>query len=360
TARLRNNGGRLYTSAWIAFFADNVRFTSEPTSGVLESGSEQSVTVHRAAAAGMQGYRAKVDPDDLITETSETNNEAVLALPSPVLSPNLVALELIVSPEKPVAGGYATLSARVRNAGPGDQGGGFWVEFAADGVALGRHYYSNALQSGTEVVVRGPTWKAQAGPHNLEAWVDAGNEVAETNESDNQVQKGLTLAAPDLTIAEAAVVTPPMIGGQAVVRATVRNSSTSDVGRFAIGMKAGNEVLVSRYVSQLAASSTTSVDLVWTVARSEAVEATLVADLNQDVVESNEANNALPLSLPAAPLPDLVVSDLEMKPATPVAGEWVQVQARLRNAGGAFVGAIPVRFVLNGVGEVARVFQVST
>lgn len=99
------------------------------------------------------------------------------------LRADLVVLDVVWTPESPLAGQNVTFKAQVKNAGPGNAGK-FHVRFVLDGETLGE-VKVNGLVASAMMNVTSPSWKATAGNHTIAAIADVYNKVKETNETNN-------------------------------------------------------------------------------------------------------------------------------------------------------------------------------
>ncbi|HXH04848.1 MAG TPA: CARDB domain-containing protein [Candidatus Nitrosotenuis sp.] len=119
-----------------------------------------------------------------------------------VTKPDFVLTSLTWTPANPVVGQQVTFSATIKNQGNGASAAGtiHGVSFYVDGKR--RTWSDNhtaSLAPGASVTVTangGPTgsatWAATSGSHSIEAFVDAANRTAESNETNNKMAGALT------------------------------------------------------------------------------------------------------------------------------------------------------------------------
>lgn len=342
TAKVKNLGAKVVGNLFIAFQVGADTVAIEPFSG-LDAGQEREVSAHFRAQPGSHVVKAKVDPQNLSAESDETNNEFTVNLPT-ISQPDLMAVELQMNPASPSGGSVVSLSLKVKNAGAGEQGGPFTVEFRVDSTSVGTSTFVNSLPPGQEVTVGGALFRAQPGQHTVTAVIDPQNQVGESNEQNNTAQQAFSLQPADLVV-EDMRFEPQQIfaGAQVKVQATVKNRGDGGAGGFLVGLFDGNTFVTSKFVSSLASASGEIVTLFYT-ARSGATTLRVAADINKNVPESQEDNNEASVSLPTIAPPDLTVSDIAPDPAAFVQGETVTVRATVRNNGAAFSGRAVVTF----------------
>jgi hypothetical protein len=116
---------------------------------------------------------------------------------------DLVVTGLTWTPASPQAGGSVAFTATIKNQGgtatPAIKHG---VNFTVDGVQVAWSDNNTAsLAAGAAVTLTanggpaGATWKATAGSHTVQAYVDDQNLIAESNENNNTLSATLTVAA---------------------------------------------------------------------------------------------------------------------------------------------------------------------
>jgi hypothetical protein len=138
-------------------------------------------------------------PSDDDEDAAENAGNALTSLP------DLVVKDVVVSKPSPVAGDALLFSAVVANVGTKATASGavIRVAFSIDGTRVSvSNTYKTALLPGASATLTantGPTgsatWTATAGSHNLRAVVDAGNTIAESDETNNARTETLTVAS---------------------------------------------------------------------------------------------------------------------------------------------------------------------
>jgi Alpha-1,3-glucanase catalytic domain D1/Carbohydrate family 9 binding domain-like/Alpha-1,3-glucanase catalytic domain D2/CARDB/Carbohydrate binding module (family 6) len=131
--------------------------------------------------------------------------------PASVDLPDLVITDLTWEPANPETGDAVKFSAVIKNQGTGATPAGIvcGVGFQVDGqpTAFWSDNTTQSIPAGGTIVltvnggVNGPIWTATAGTHNISAWVDDVNRIAESNDNNNSFSKTMAnvITAPTPT-----------------------------------------------------------------------------------------------------------------------------------------------------------------
>ena len=365
----RNQGGgataatvtRFYLSTSATLDASAVPLGGRSVAALAPNASDTgtvSLTIPAGTGAGSYFIVARADGDDVVVETTETNNTLYRALtvgPDLALStlnaPNIggAGLPITVSDTTNNVGGAATPATNTR----------FYLSvdssLDAGDVLLGSRAIP-ALASGTtnsgSVTLTIPAGTA-TGSYYLIGKADGDDALAETNEANNFLVRSITIG-PDLIVT--ALNVPAGGPGQPItVTDTVRNqgggAAPATNTRFYLSsdstLDAGDVLLGSRAVAAIApgASNTGSVTL--TIPASTATGSYYViakADGDDALAETNETNNLWAQSITLGA--DLAVIDMAY-PSLAGAGLPITISDTTRNVG---TGATPptnTRFYLS-------------
>lgn len=214
--------------------------------------------------------------------------------------PDVQVASIGFSPATPREGDAVTFSAVVKNTGDAATGEivgvGFFV--GGSGVSFGT---VPPMAAGTSATVTAQgTWRAEAGMHEVLAFVDDVNRFAEKNENDNKRTRSLTVQAlADLIITEVTASPPEPESGEAVTfTALVENPRGPTGSGFDVVFQIGDVTVATATGAALAAdgSAALTASLPWTaLAGAHLVRATV--DPEGAVQESSKTNNTLSLQL---------------------------------------------------------------
>ena len=167
------------------------------TAGASSSGST-SVTIPAAATAGTSYIIAKADANSAVAETIETNNNMIKSI---TIGPDLI-VSLITAPTSAVRGSTISISDTTKNNGGGDARASTTKLYLSTNTTweAGDTYIGSRsvplLTAGASSVgstsVRIPSGIAK-GAYYIIALADDGNVVAETNETNNNKTKAITI-----------------------------------------------------------------------------------------------------------------------------------------------------------------------
>ncbi|MGH7894116.1 MAG: CARDB domain-containing protein [Candidatus Binatia bacterium] len=352
-----------YLSTNVTLDAADVVLGSRPVPalgpGAWDTGSV-SASVPVGTAPGIYYLIARADSEDVLVETSETNNLAYWTLR---VGPDLVVASLN-APTAAGAGSAITVTDTTRNAGGGGAGATTTRVYlstntlldAAD-VALGSRAVP-ALGAGASdtgsVSVTIPAGTA-AGTYYLIASADSDGVVSESQEGNNVLARALTIGA-DLVVSGLSGPSDSGAGQALTLTVTTRNQGGSAAGSstttFYLStdaqLDAADVVLGSRAVPALEAGALDTGPTLVTVPVGTASGTYYLfarADTGGVVVETSEVNNTV-YGGSIRIGPDLVMTSLGA-PATASAGSVITVTDTTRNSGGGAAAATTTRFYLS-------------
>lgn len=136
-------------------------------------------------------------------------------------------------------------------------------------------------------------------------------------------------------------------GSAITITATVNNQGLRSAGGFYVSLTSADLSTQTRYVSSLAAGSSTSVTFSYTAgqyAADKTITVTATADSTGAIAESNESNNTRSASFKVLKMkqPDLIVSALSSNKAEYTPGETITISATVRNQGESAAGGFYV------------------
>ena len=316
----------------------------------------------------------RLDTANTVAEWNESNNMAIFPVTVIETAPDLVITNFTIKPvnpaqnfpqDQPVAGQNALIEITVLNQGA-DPAGAFVVQWKSDVFApTGPSYQVSGLAPGASTVVQFVYAFPNPGNFQTEARIDTDNDVVEANENNNIQIKAVTVQprVVDLVLTEFKVepapgvdaslpITPgaplnPVRGRLTRVTITVENRGNVPSTSFRVTWDPGNfQASLSNQINSLNYDESTTITYDFTYPQAGFFFTTAkVDDLNQ-VFESNENNNnQTKLIFVEEQLPDLIIADIEMIPASPVAGTPAKARITVLNRGNTLAGTSVVHFV---------------
>lgn len=361
SGEVRNAGGTAVNAAHLVLYddADPPRALAAATIDLPARGAVPLQLAFTAGNATTLRLRLVADPDGLIAEARENNNDAQFVLPfGPSLDLDVTDDDLALLDPPATQGRDVGFRVRVRNRGT------LSANHASLRVALHQGATQEILLDERVSVDPGQTlerrlyWRArEAGAATLHVVLDAAGEIAELDESNNVAQLPFTITAgsgSDLAvIADSLQFVPsPALQGQPLqLSLRVRNqgaeaSTASTLALFASDPRSGGTRIAQTLLAGLAAQAETTAVL--NVADLDLAGDTAVfaaADADQQITESDESNNLSLYTLTVLPFADVAVASagLTLVPSQPAPGAPQQVQAVVRNLGAQAAHGIVVR-----------------
>lgn len=133
----------------------------------------------------------------------------------------------------------------------------------------------------------------KTGSHTLEVFIDALNQVDESDESNNKLSKALKVepGKPDLMATNLTVPVEPHINQTYELIATITNNGLADAGSFLVKLFDGSNLLGSKTVNSLGVGNTTKLQFSWTPTSTGQHKLLIEVDATNVVDESDESNN---------------------------------------------------------------------
>lgn len=359
---VRNLGNTPVAAARLVLYddAEPPRVLTAATLALPARGSAPLDLEFTATAAATLRLRLVADPDGTVAEARENNNEARLLLPfGPSLDLEVRDTDLtLLDTTPPTQGRDVGFRVQLRNRGT------LTASNAALRITLQQGAGEETLFDGRVTLEPGQTierrhyWRArEAGAATLRVQLDAVGEIAELDESNNLAQWPFTIAAASgsdlVAIADSLQFTPePALQGkplQASLR--VRNDGAGTSGAFTVALfandpRSGGTRLAQSLIPGLAAQTETGVIVnVADLGLAGDTPVFVAVDADQQIVESDEANNLALHTLNVLPLADIAVASAAMQlvPSAPAPGAPQQVSAVVRNLGAQAAQNIIVR-----------------
>ena len=343
TAVVRNDGGADSSGGLVRFY-DGASLIGTGTLPPLSvRGGLGSVSIAATLpTVGNHDIRVVLDPDNVIAETNEANNERteplLLHAPAPDLAPSGISLSKPV----PVTNEVVNVSVTVRNQGE-RASGAFDVQFKRDDDTIAIVTVVG-LDIGEETTLSVPISFGASGLHGVTVVVDLSDDVAELSESNNIATASVNvLPAPlsDLKVSAAELDvsdTNPQAGETVTVTVPVRNVGDAPAGEVVVDLMIDGVVVQSLVAADSAnpipLGGSTTVTLTFTAPSADGYHLLeVVADPGNSIGETNENNNRAFRLFLIGPAPDLVVSGISFSNPAPVEGEVVSVSATVENVG---------------------------
>jgi subtilase family serine protease len=301
-----------------------------------------------------------VDPDGVIEESNEGNNQASKAL-RPAASVDFALAPDRVTLSASAVEQFQTVAIRATVANRGTQDAfdvpvRFFIDLAGALVEIAT--LAADLPAGGEATVE-TSWLATLSGAALPVTIvaDPFGAFAELDEGNNRASQALTVTAvsrPNLAVASPGVTVSPdpvPFGDAVTIAATVVNSGGAPATNVRVDFYHGvpghgGALLVCQTVPLLGAGQSLPLTAVWSdIQEAGGQIAFVVIDPLNAIVEGSEADNEAFASFAVRSLPDLALTAdaIAVMPAAAREGETVTVQATVRNLGDQVAEQVRVR-----------------
>ncbi len=216
-----------------------------------------------------------------------------------------------VSPQTLAAGDEVTIQATVINSGA-IIAPGVVVSLTSDIDEVARTVLDDLAPGGLGVATL--RWTPAPGSHLVRVIVDPDGEVAETDESNNQMSITITVISPDLSVVPSDISIDPSYpteSSETTLRIVITNTEQLVAGPFKVHITVDGEDLGTREVAiGLVGGDNVTLELPWTSIPGRHTFK-VVVDPDGDVIEEDLSNNAASRSFSVNTRPRAILKDID-------------------------------------------------
>lgn len=321
---VKNRGGAVAAPCRLVCYVDDVASGYQDIAQV-----GPGITVSKdfvwMSTEGSHTIELVIDTNDTVNEFDETNNSRTVLLPPP----DLTIQELTWSPSDAGVGDNVTLTATVTNQGSGEARVN-QLTFYVDGMIVATVDLPKIAAGQT--VSRSCEWTVEAVKHYLRIYVDEGNQITESDETNNEKEIVFSPRSADLICESVSwAMENALIDNEVSFNITIKNQGNyraepSNLTYFIDGL-----LIESQEIEAIEPGETTTILLVKTVEAGLHTFGILV-DPEDIVAENDETNNEMELPF-STMAPDLMVKNITFSPLTAVAGDTITITVKLENRG---------------------------
>ncbi|MDI6730590.1 MAG: CARDB domain-containing protein, partial [Candidatus Altarchaeum sp.] len=305
------------------------------------------------ARAGTNNITARADDGNRVTESNESNNELTKTVPFSILFSDLIIENITYSPLSPNAGDLIDVNVIVKNIGNGNTTRYIQNNLYVNGIYVWCNGIDGINANETKIAIC--IFNAPCYNISITAVTDNRNDVPELNESNNNktiIINTTCVNVSDLIVTNITFTPSTINGGDVVIfNATIKNNGSANANYFRVWfIDNGISFLNNHYINNLASGASVIVSAQWTATAGNH-NITVIADVYDDVLESNETNNnktqALTVSAQTV-FPDIVVENVTFAPnGTVNVGQIISFNITLRNDGNKDTGNFVVGFYID-------------
>lgn len=307
------------------------------------------------------------DPDNTIAEFSELNNEVPFVVEQLDGSDvEVLAGDIVANPESLIAGDTVSFTISTRNNGVNATPN---LRLQASVNACKAPLAGEAMQgvqipAGSSISRTFQLRVPAAGAFFVCAEADALNQLAESNENNNEARANFTALAPtqsNLSFVPDSIVIEPLPALEAgnlqtsiaLINYGAAVASPVEIGLYKGDPASSGVLLRSVMVEGIAAGATVQVQAA--LSNLQARGATTIyfkADPQNQIVERDETDNTLFKEIQVLALPDLAVSTagIRLQPSVPIVGQPVTASVSVSNLGGQTARNFEIALFENALG----------
>ncbi len=315
----------------------------------LAAGASTNITFNwTPTTAGLHTLLVKTDFYNNITEFNETNNDLYKNITVTTIS-DLIPTNL-QKPNSPTTNITYPVIVTVKNNGTANAST-FTVKLLDGTTGIG-WITVNGLAAGASTNITF-NWKPITfGVHSLRIITDFYNNIAESNETNNEILQNVTvITLPDLVPTNLQPPNNPTTGITYPVIVTVKNNGTANASTFTVKLYDGTTGIGWITVNGLTVGTSTTVTFNWKPTTLGLHTLRTITDTYNNITEINETNNEINQTTTVLLLPDLIPSNLQV-PNNPFVGITYPITVKITNRGTANAGTFTVKLLdgTKGVG----------
>lgn len=348
-ASIVNQGGTDVATPFTVEFKDGDTVLHAFTVPSLAAGQRSELNLTVNLTAGDHTISVTADAGNAIAESSETNNTAVkqINVKSDATPADLTVASITMDKTTANVLDNVVFTAAVYNGGT-TAAENFFIRILINGETLGEDYKVSSLPGGGTFNLQIPYQVTKEGTNTIQIIVDAQNNVAESDETNNAGTfefTAATIARPDLTIPDEGGLIlsgTPQPGVPFDVQVKVSNIGGEASSACKLLVTRGNpqtdscDRLAEAEIPAIAAGASTVVKVRLTFTENED-NIFFYADSDNVIVESSENNNLIRTSLTVAALPDLFINEnsIALSHTDISKGSTVEIKILIANLGSA-------------------------
>jgi subtilase family serine protease len=324
--------------------------TSPPTYAIpaLDPGATHEIQRQVVLTPGTYQITATADVNDVINESSETNNVTIENITvAAIPKPDLIVSSLTHSPSNPSITDPITITAIVQNTGNADSTTSTLSIEVTDDTTPTTYSIPILTPTQTFQVQRLLSPMSVASCH-VTATADADNDNWESDENNNTTMDSFSITGPDLVVSSLnhLPVGPTNID-TITITAIVENTGDAAATTSTLEIDVAGSP-VNYTVPSLNPAETHQVQRQIILGTPGSYLVTATADIDDDVTESNEGNNETPDTINVIEAADLIISTLTHAPSNPTITDTITITVVVRNRGGITAGASTLEIDTNG------------
>ena len=307
----------------------------------IDPGNTMTSTYSWVAQTGQHAIKAVIDETHQVKEANELNNELTRTFSA--LPPDLIVKKISWLPANPSKNDVVTFTANITNQGTGSSDP-CQMAYYLDG-----EYKSTLVVNSLEPAASSNitfTWVAQSEMHEVKVIIDFQNSVTESDEKNNELTASFLTMRPDLIVSDVTWLPADAgVGDTVTFTATLKNQGTgrAEPSRLACYISGSYTGFVN--IAKIEANASATATFQWP-ATSGIYTVSVVADCDNQLIESDENNNKTARTIPIIP-PDIFIPSIAWSPVNPAIDDTVTFTVNITNEGGGRAESFYVAYYLD-------------
>jgi uncharacterized repeat protein (TIGR01451 family) len=337
---IKNQGSLASHNTNVHFYIDGISRGFQDIAAI-DPGGAITTTFNWIAMSGQHIVKAVIDEPNNVKESDETNNE--LEVNFSTLLPDLTIHDISWSPEDPSNYDEVTFSVNVTNQGSG-RSDSCLLAYYIDGLYQTLIPVASINASSSSNISF--TWLATDNAHEFKAIIDYNQEVTESDETNNEKTVSLSTLPPDLVVDDITwLPADAAVGDNVTFNATIKNQGAGRAEASRAICYIDGQGMGYLNTPEMDSGNETIMSIPW-VAKNGSHYIKVIADCDNQLVESDENNNELTKTFPIIP-PDLVITGITFSPENPAIGDTITFKTTLKNQGGGIAENFKVAYFLD-------------
>jgi len=265
----------------------------------------------------------------------------------------LSSRDITFSPSDPLENQVVNITAKIHNIGT-ENAYNVSVAFYDNGKPIASQtIYTILAEESKEITI---TWNATPwGWHTISVIIDPANEIAETNEDNNEASQSIRVypTLPDLTPIDIRFSDDtPLVNQTITITAIVQNIGGIEASNVLVSFYHEDELIGNATILNIAGKGgTATASLSYAFTTEGWHKICVFADSDNTITEADEENNIYCESIYVhSPLPDLAISpsDITFSNNTPTVGDTITIYATIHNIGEVTAYNVTVEVYVDG------------
>ncbi|MCG2825437.1 MAG: PKD domain-containing protein [Thermoplasmatales archaeon] len=357
-AEIRNQGGVDASSVVVRFYDDSILIGDKIIAVQGKDAENTTYIFYTFSSNGTHTVKVTVDPNNIISEYLEDNNELIKYITVHDPQPDLTVSQsdILFSNSQPLTNESINISAKIHNEG----------ELEAENILVGFLDNGAFVTSTTIPVIAAGAYAwanityipGTVGSHQITVDIDPYNSIPEYDEGNNQASKTFYAYPPMPDLEPTSITFLPTVshvGDNVTISIEITNKGGIDAYSVFVEVQNDTQTIAEKNISVIKGKNgIAATNVYWLPTLEGWYTITAIADPDNQINEYNESNNMLNKSIYVRPpLPELHPTSIWWEGTDAYAGcghgENIILYAEIENSGGEPATNIKVAYYIDSV-----------